>query len=276
MSYRLHPTSQQVLAKITAINLPQALLLIGPAGAGLEQAAEFITSQVKGQSVIVLPEKNDIINLQEGIIAVESIRNLYKNTRTRQTKPYIIIIDFAETMTIQAQNAFLKLLEEPNDFVHFILLAHNSAKLLSTVLSRLQKITIKPITKEQSEKLLDDLNVEDVDKRKKLLFIAEGLPAKIKQLAEDDSYFQQQSSIMSDARRLLQSSVYDKLVIIQTYKSSRQAALQLLDNLINILQRDLSRKVQPLRIAQIDMVLAAYERIKSNGNVRLTLTQAVL
>jgi DNA polymerase-3 subunit delta' len=276
VSYRLHPTSQQVLAKITAINLPQALLLIGPAGAGLEQAAEFITSQVKGQSVIVLPEKNDIINLQEGIIAVESIRNLYKNTRTRQTKPYIIIIDFAETMTIQAQNAFLKLLEEPNDFVHFILLAHNSAKLLSTVLSRLQKITIKPITKEQSEKLLDDLNVEDVDKRKKLLFIAEGLPAKIKQLAEDDSYFQQQSSIMSDARRLLQSSVYDKLVIIQTYKSSRQAALQLLDNLINILQRDLSRKVQPLRIAQIDMVLAAYERIKSNGNVRLTLTQAVL
>lgn len=275
MQYNLHPTSQQAL-KTAAANLPQTLLLMGPAGVGLDQAARLVANIARGQVMMVLPEKNDSINIQEGIISVDSVRTLYQSTRTKQNQPLIVVIDFAETMTNQAQNAFLKLLEEPNDSVHFILLAHRPTKLLPTVLSRLQKIIIKPTTKQQSEQLLDELDVKNVDKRNKILFIAEGLPAKIKQLVEDEEYFQQQASIMSDARRLLQATTYDKLVIIQAYKNSRPVALQLLSNVINILQRDLSNKVQALRITQIEMALAAYERIESNGNVRLALAQSVL
>ncbi len=43
-------------------------------------------------------------------------------------------------MTVEAQNAILKTLEEAPDFVVILLLAQNETKLLDTVLSRVVKV----------------------------------------------------------------------------------------------------------------------------------------
>lgn len=48
----------------------------------------------------------------------------------------VFIIDDAHTMNIQAQNAFLKTLEEPAPYITFLLLSENTNKFLVTVLSR--------------------------------------------------------------------------------------------------------------------------------------------
>lgn len=48
----------------------------------------------------------------------------------------IFIIEYAEQMNIEAQNAFLKILEEPPEFVNFILLCESKSPLLETVQSR--------------------------------------------------------------------------------------------------------------------------------------------
>src|SRR5690606_41517756 len=68
------------------------------------------------------------------------IRRLYDLARTKGSKKYIII-DYAETMAKPAQNAFLKLLEEPNDQIHFILLSHQPQSLLPTIMSRSEEHT---------------------------------------------------------------------------------------------------------------------------------------
>jgi len=65
-------------------------------------------------------------------------------------KPYvyaykIYIIHDADKMTIQAQNAMLKTIEEPPNYVRFILLATHSHPFLPTVLSRCVMVKLKPI-----------------------------------------------------------------------------------------------------------------------------------
>ena len=60
----------------------------------------------------------------------------------------IYIVDASHGMNMEAQNAFLKLLEEPPHHIWFILLATRRAALLETILSRVQTFSIRPLTKE--------------------------------------------------------------------------------------------------------------------------------
>ncbi|MEE0835014.1 MAG: hypothetical protein U0M08_01235 [Clostridia bacterium] len=71
-------------------------------------------------------------------IGIEMIRELgYLSSVTPNELDFkITIIENAEFMTVQAQNAFLKLLEEPPSGVYFLMLCENASALLPTVRSR--------------------------------------------------------------------------------------------------------------------------------------------
>ena len=67
-----------------------------------------------------------------------------------QVKPYqspykIYIIDDADKMTENAQNALLKTIEEPPDYAIILLLARSRQNLLATILSRCIILDLKPI-----------------------------------------------------------------------------------------------------------------------------------
>ena len=67
----------------------------------------------------------------------------------------VYIIEDADTMNTQAQNALLKLLEEPPESVAFILCAANPALLLPTVRSRCELIRINSDAAEGDEAAAD-------------------------------------------------------------------------------------------------------------------------
>lgn len=58
----------------------------------------------------------------------------------------VCVLCGAENMTDQAQNALLKILEEPPEHTVFILTAENRSMLLPTILSRVQTIRLEPLT----------------------------------------------------------------------------------------------------------------------------------
>jgi len=79
-----------------------------------------------------------IQNSSNKTISIKQIRNLI-NWAT--LKPYnsqikIGIIKSAESLTVQAQNALLKILEEPNKYTQLYLITQNHKQLLPTILSR--------------------------------------------------------------------------------------------------------------------------------------------
>jgi DNA polymerase-3 subunit delta' len=66
----------------------------------------------------------------------------------------VFVIEAAEAMRDESQNALLKTLEEPPDFVHLILLTSEPTALLETIASRCQPIDFAPLPTEAIEAAL--------------------------------------------------------------------------------------------------------------------------
>ena len=77
------------------------------------------------------------VNFDKKNIDISQIRNLIINLNKSSfnSKPRFVLIDNIEYLNLNSVNALLKILEEPNDNIHFILI-HNNKKIISTLLSR--------------------------------------------------------------------------------------------------------------------------------------------
>lgn len=80
----------------------------------------------------------------ENTIGIADIRNLKHivSLKPFRSESKAIIIEDAQTLTIEAQNALLKTLEEPPDHTIIILLANNVQALLPTIVSRCEVIEL--------------------------------------------------------------------------------------------------------------------------------------
>ncbi len=270
----LHAASQLML-ETTLKAAPQALLLSGRLGVGLSTVAHHYALATKQQVLTILPEKDEKIDLEKGVITVERIRELYSTTRTIAPNGRIIIIDYAERMGIPAQNAFLKLLEEPPEGTLFILLSHMPELLLPTIRSRTQEVLLRPLSSEQSQQLLDSLKVTNATKRTQLLFIAEGLPAELTRLVTDDEYFTNRAAIVKDAREFITGTPYKRLLLAKQYKESRSQALTLLEDAMKQLRQTIADG-QKDGLKALAVLERLHKRITEQGNVRLQLSSAVL
>jgi len=271
----IHPETAHQL-DVLARQKPHALLLTGPYGVGLMTLVEQIVGNGSEQVITVLPVKNDTIDIEKGTLTVDSIRALYDVTRTKLPEGRVIVIDYAERMAPAAQNAFLKLLEEPSEGTRFILLTHQPELLLPTITSRSQRIDARPVTRAQSEALLDELKVTDPTKRAQLLFIAEGLPASLVNFVQDDERFASRASLVKDARSFVTGGAYEKLLIAKKYKDSRSDALTLLEDSLKLLRRSIAEKGDTASLRTLDRFERLHKRVAEQGNVRLQLSAAAI
>ena len=94
------------------------------------------------------PDLIYVTHEKPGSIGVDDIREQINNTI--MVKPYsgpykIYIVDQAEKMTAQAQNALLKTIEEPPSYAVLMLLTTNQEAFLPTILSRCVQLKLKPL-----------------------------------------------------------------------------------------------------------------------------------
>ncbi|MEA3289945.1 MAG: DNA polymerase III subunit gamma/tau [Campylobacterota bacterium] len=97
---------------------------------------------------------------------IDDIKELIEHTKYKPTsaKYKVFIIDEVHMLTTQAFNALLKTLEEPPEFVKFILATTDPLKLPATILSRTQHFRFKRISdKNIIHHLTHILNIEDIN-----------------------------------------------------------------------------------------------------------------
>lgn len=270
---RLHPNAKKFVTSYETA-LPQALLLVGQKGSGLRTYAEYLANESGRILSIVTPTQKTSTSIPS--IHVDAIRALYTDTRSHLSSPHFVIIDDADTMNLTAQNALLKLLEEPNDSVHFILTSHNPDLLLPTIRSRVQRFDVPPISELDSKRLLAALGVDDELLIKQLLYIAMGQPAELSRLGSDSKAFKELTDRIATARQFIEGTTYQKVVIIQSLKDDRAGALKLIDLLLLLLRRSLVSSSSISSVKLIESLVGASEVIKANGNIRLHLMNAVL
>ena len=124
-------------------------------------------------------------------IGVDDIRNGLVNDML--IKPYssehkIYIVDEAEKMSLQAQNALLKTIEEPPTYGIVILLTSNIEASLPTILSRCMVLNMKPVSDKQMDTYLKQKGLESRVIDTVLLF-AQGNIGRAEKMALSEEFF---------------------------------------------------------------------------------------
>ncbi len=152
----MHEKQWQFLTKAAELRkLPHALLFYGQEKLGKKELAVKFAEHLVG-----LNNRADFISIESPSIA--QVRELIQKL---SFKPYsaehkVAVISQAHSMTREAQNCFLKFLEEPTDKTLLILVTEYPSTLLPTILSRVQKIRFFPSKNfkiDDSEEIVSDL-----------------------------------------------------------------------------------------------------------------------
>jgi len=171
------------------------------------------------------------------VVKIADIRELTKLTRLTLNEKTAMIIKNFENATEEAQNAFLKALEEPQANLYFILTAQTLSPILPTIISRCQVTEISGST------------------------------------GEADEVFQIPKEEQEKISNFLDAGVGEKLALTANIKN-RQEATDFINKILILSHKKLlaGEKVVNL-IASAQKTLSA---LKANGNIQLQLTNFVV
>lgn len=151
-------------------------------------------------------------------ISVDDIRRQVKDDV--DIKPYaspykIYIIDEAEKMNVQAQNALLKTIEEPPAYVVILLLTTNADSFLPTINSRCITLDLKAVPNEKIKSyLMEHCQIPDYQAEVCTAF-AQGNVGKAIKLASSESFNEIKNSALQLIRRLKEIDLYEMMEAVK-------------------------------------------------------------
>lgn len=195
-------------------------------------------------------EINEKTKVKAKQIKVDQIRHLidFVGKTSQREGMKVIIIEPAETMNLSAANALLKSLEEPTAQTIIFLVTHATHRLLPTIRSRCQTITIDKPSHNEAIKWLGT-DIQDSEKVQQLLTLTNYSPLQAKRLNDSDflSVYQQAIQFIlqatnGQANPVLAAEKFNKL----NTSHLLQAFQQLLWDLIKLSQQLSLEPANPL------------------------------
>lgn len=295
-----------------AFNLAQALNCDGP---------EVPCGQCRSCQRILESKHADVISISvdsriESAVTSNSlehkteigIKDMLELQRMANLPPYegkckVFIIDGAEYLSTEAANSLLKILEEPPQRVVWLLLAAEEEHLLPTVISRCQRLELKPVPSERVQEILINSYNVDANKAKLLTQLCHGrLGWALSALANDD-ILEQRSQRIVKLVSLLPAGLEQRFAYAQELASqlsqNRRAGTEIIEiwldwwrdlmlikggcreAIINVdYERTLEEQARGLSLSEIEGFLAnlclLQEEISKNVNPRLALEWLML
>jgi hypothetical protein len=264
-------------------NPSHGLLIIGPGGIGKLTLAKYLAARVIGLEPgklasypyfsLVQPEKQSV--------SIDSIRQtgrfLHHKTIGQGNIRRAVIIEDAHLMTLEAQNAFLKSLEEPPLDTILILTASQPQLLLPTITSRVQTLSVHVPARADLEAYFNGQPQFD-----RAYALSGGLPGLTSALMADDQTHPLYQAVI-DAKALLQKTIFERLTGIDLISRDKLQVPLLIEALERIAQTGLEQaaiKKQTPALKRWHQLLETlvYTRnaIEKNANQKLALTYLFL
>ncbi len=218
---------EHLMHAISADKVNHAYILNGPEGSGKRMLADAFAMALQCEKGGEQPclechsckqamngNQPDIIYVtheKPRIISVDDIRNM---TRSVQIKPYsskykVFIVDEAEKMNVQAQNALLKTIEEPPAYAVILLLTTKADAFLPTILSRSIQLNLKPVSDSViREHLMKNYGIPDYEADACVAF-AQGNVGKAIALAGSNDFAALKGSVVDLMKRIDSTDLYE-------------------------------------------------------------------
>ncbi len=212
-----------------AINLAQALNCDGP---------EPPCGQCRSCQRILAGKHADVtpIGLDSRTeISIDDIRGLQRlaNLPPYEGKCKVFIIDDAEYLSTEAANSLLKILEEPPQRVVWLLLAAEEEHLLPTIISRCQRLELKPVPSEQVQEVLVNSYNIDSDKAKLLTQLCHGRLGWALSALANDAILEQRAQKIAKLVSLLTANLGQRFAYAQElasqFSQNRRAGAEIIE-----------------------------------------------
>jgi DNA polymerase-3 subunit delta' len=188
-------------AAVANERLAHALLFVGPDGVGkrcialalaawlqCEQEGEDACGSCKSCRLVAAGSHPDVhvVAVASGKkeIGVDQARRLKRFTQMQPVlgKAKVAVVDQAHMLTVAAQNALLKTLEDPPDRSLLLLVANNADALLATVRSRCQRVQFLPLAEDVVRAVLVSAHGVPEETAARLATLADGSPGRALEL----------------------------------------------------------------------------------------------
>lgn len=288
--------------QISKNRLAHAYLFLGSESVGKFTVALNLAEKLTGRNsqkinpdlIIIRPEEENEKELDskkkkttsKKEIKVEQIRELQRQMSffSENGKYKVAIIDEAEKINKQAQNALLKTLEEPNDLSVIILITKNDKKLLPTIISRCQKIKFGPLTDSEIEEWAENENIflGQEKEKKEIIFWSMGRPGLILKLIGDGDELEKRKNIRQKIENIFNQNLTEKFSLAEEMSKDKEASRQELGLWVIFLRQSLLKKSNlnipaSKSLEIIEKIEESLEIMRdTNSNTRLILENLLL
>lgn len=175
-------------------------------------------------------ESIGIDRIRENIVNDVSIRPYHGKVK-------IYIIDEADKMTVGAQNALLKTIEEPPEYVVILLLVRNMSLLLETIRSRCIKLLLSAVSNDRIKSWLVEKGTSE-DVATVVASYSNGAPGIAKAMAESEDFAGMYNQNVEFLKKISEASINDILLFIEELKK-RTGGFKDFINFLRLWYRDI-------------------------------------
>lgn len=280
---------KEILSRgIKSGELAQALIFVGKNGVGRKSTAMMLASalhqggnapsdSLRSQAGYadtfifseILAEKRAQSNVKTGKIkeAVDEVIRFLEMTPI-QSKYKVAIIDDTDILSIQAQNALLKTLEEPREDTILVLVAEDEGRLLPTIVSRSQVVRFAPLTNDEIKKAVPGVSVEILD-------LADGSIGFAKNMVEHEDIWSELNR-MRDFWLDVAGADTESKISWADKKKSREDAIKFLETGLTVIRNRWLEKPNIPDARTIWLIQRTIYQIKDNVNARTALEALLL
>lgn len=217
-------------------------------------------------------------------ISIDTIReiNRFLRLKTPGDSPVrrVVLVEDSHFLSPEAQNALLKILEEPNNDTLFLLTAPYELSLLPTIASRCQHIWAHPVTIQQAEKFYG--SGVGQKKMETAWRLSQGSASLLDALLSDEDSHPLKQAI-EGAKTFLRQTKYERLMYVEKRHKNKEELSLFLEALAKILSalhrssvgKNNSKQMKSL-VSDRKLVLSCLRELNNNTNSRLLCLNLVL
>ncbi|OGO30269.1 MAG: hypothetical protein A2Z29_09175 [Chloroflexi bacterium RBG_16_56_11] len=218
-----------------AVNLAQALNCQAPVRPCLQcvPCQKIAAGGHADVQVIGLLQDGDTAGAK--LIGIDQVKQVQHSASLPpfEGKNRVYIIDGAELLSTEAANCLLKTLEEPNGAVTFILLTVNDRLLPATVVSRCQRLELRPVSIDEEQAALVEKRGMDRGRARLLAGLSHGCPGWAVTAASDDSLLGQREEELKRLLAAMKGDIEERFTcaarMAERFGQSRSAVYNVLE-----------------------------------------------